>query len=520
VPTRRTLLKSLTAGAVAPLFGQAPAFVRSERPATPYGVMSGDVIPGAAMVWSRSDRPARMRVSWKTSERGEVRHVVGPHCLDVTDYTGRVELSELPSGQTILYEVQFEDLTNSRARSEVIAGRFRTPPAGRQNVSFLWTGDLVGQGWGINPEWGGIRMFDTMLRTDPDLFIHSGDVIYADNPLQEQVKLSDGSMWRNVVAEGKHKVAETLEEFRGNYRYNLRDEHCRKFVSSVAQVWQWDDHEVMNNWSSSKDLRDDARYQEKNVPLLVARATRAFQEYAPLRPSAQETERVYRKISYGPLLDIFVLDMRSYRGPNTHNRQTEESEDTRFLGAEQMAWLQRDLRASRAVWKAMAADMPIGLLVGDGKDAEGRPRFEAYANGDGPPLGRELELARLLRFIQLNRIQNVVWFTADVHYTAAHYYDPRKARFTEFSPFWEFVSGPMHAGTFGPGQTDDTFGVEVKYAKAPPKGQSNLPPSAGMQFFGEVRIEGRTRAMTVTLRDLAGAALFTQVLEAAPTARL
>jgi alkaline phosphatase D len=126
--------------------------------------MSGDVIPGAAMVWSRSDRPARMLVSWKTSERGEVNRITGPHCLDVTDYTGRVELTESSSRTDHSLRSAVQDLTNARARSEPLKGRFRTPPAGARDVSFLWTGDLVGQGWGINPEWGGIRMFETMLR--------------------------------------------------------------------------------------------------------------------------------------------------------------------------------------------------------------------------------------------------------------------------------------------------------------------------------------------------------------------
>jgi alkaline phosphatase D len=172
------------------------------------------------------------------------------------------------------------------------------------------------------------------------------------------------------------------------------------------------------------------------------------------------------------------------------------------------------LRSSKATWKAIACDMPIGLLVGDGKDGQGRDRFEAFANGDGPALGRELELAGLLRFIKQQDIRNVVWFTADVHYTAAHYYDPAKARFTEFAPFWEFVSGPLHAGTFGPGNTDDTFGIQVVYQKHPPQGQGNLPPSAGMQFFGEVDIDGARRAMTVTLRETAGTDLFSKVLEA------
>src|SRR3546814_8396637 len=79
--------------------------------------------------------------------------------------------------------------------------------------------------------------------------------------------------------------------------------------------------------------------------------------------------------------------------------------------------------------------------------------------------------------------------TADLHYTAAHYYDPDKARFRDFEPFWEFVSGPVHAGTFGPGGMDDTFGPQVVFSKDE-GGTPNLPPSAGLQFFGH----GRTGA--------------------------
>jgi alkaline phosphatase D len=50
-----------------------------------------------------------------------------------------------------------------------------------------------------------------------------------------------------------------------------------------------------------------------------------------------------------------------------------------------------------------------------------------------------------------------VWITADMHYTAAHYYDPNRAVFQDFDPFWEFVSGPLHAGTWGPGNLDNTL---------------------------------------------------------------
>jgi alkaline phosphatase D len=151
--------------------------------------------------------------------------------------------------------------------------------------------------------------------------------------------------------------------------------------------------------------------------------------------------------------------------------------------------------------------MPIGLIVPDGD------LFENLANGDGAARGRELEMADLLRFIRDSGIANVVWLTADVHYTAAHRYDPNRARFQEFAPFWEFVSGPLNAGTFGPGELDDTFGPRVAFQKAPPEGQANLPPSAGLQFFGQVDIDGATEVMTVRLKDVAGATLFTQELE-------
>ena len=60
----------------------------------------------------------------------------------------------------------------------------------------MWTGDTAGQGWGINLDFGGMRGYATMLAQQPDFFIHSGDNIYADGPMQEQVELADGSIWR------------------------------------------------------------------------------------------------------------------------------------------------------------------------------------------------------------------------------------------------------------------------------------------------------------------------------------
>ena len=106
-------------------------------------------------------------------------------------------------------------------------------------------------------------------------------------------------------------------------------------------------------------------------------------------------------------------------------------------------------------------------------------------------------------------MRNVVWITADVHYSAAHHYDPARAKFTNFDPFWEFVAGPLNAGTFGPNTLDPTFGPEVKFLGIPKDMKPNRPPSEGFQFFGTLQASAKTHSLTVKLHDLAGKILYT-----------
>ncbi len=497
----------------------APAIITRDamRPQMAHGIQSGDPTADGAVIWTRSDRPARMWLEWATTPSfANATRVRGPHLLEDSDFTGRVDLTRLPAGQEVFYRVVLQDLHNERVLSDAVPGHLRLPaPAGAKtsrNVRFAWSGDTAGQGWGINEAWGGMKIYEAIRQTNPDFFLHSGDTIYADGPIQAQVKLPDGTLWNNIVTEEVSKVAETLNEYRGRYRYNLMDANIRRMAADVPQIWQWDDHEVMNNYSDSKDVGSDKRYTEKNIPLMVARATKSFLEYAPLRRTADvESERIYRHLPQGPLLDMFVVDMRSYRGANSANLQTAETDGSAFMGRPQIAWLLEGLKRSKSVWKVIAADMPIGLQVDDGKDAQGAAKWEAVANGDdGVPAGREIEIARLLREIKRAGIKNVVWLTADVHYTAAHYFDPAKAKFSDFAPFWEFVSGPLNSGSFGPNKPDGTFGMQVMYQKAPQ--EQNTSPAAGLQFFGQVDIDAKTRAMTVTLKDLTGASLYSKTL--------
>src|SRR5262245_42564391 len=85
---------------------------------------------------------------------------------------------------------------------------------------------------------------------------------------------------------------------------------------------------------------------------------------------------------------------------------------------------------------------------------------------------------------------------------------------SETDGFWEFVAGPLNAGSFGPNTLDGTFGPQVVLFKAPPPGRSNLSPLSGLQFFGEVNIDSNNADMTVDLRDIDGASVFSRTLQA------
>jgi alkaline phosphatase D len=508
--SRRSLLRAgvlgagtLTAGALtvptAP--SASAALLRGGRPVLTHGVQSGDVTTHSAMVWTRSDRPARMIVELSRDESfRHARRIRGPLLTPDTGGTGKLRLHGLAPGRRVHYRITAQDL-DGRATSEPLSGTFRTAPVGRQDVRLVWSGDVAGQGWGINPDIGGMGIYAAMTEREPDLFLHSGDTVYSDGPLTERVTLPDGRVWRNIVTPEKSKVAETLDEYRGQFAYNLLDENLRRFAANVPSYVQWDDHEVTNNWYPGEIL-DRPQYTEKRVDVLARRAFRAFHEWHPIDERRAVDGRVYRSFRHGTRADVFVLDMRSYKDANT----ADPTGRGHVLGERQARWLVRELTRSTATWKIIQADLPVGMIVADGDDIEG------VANGlPGAPGGRESELAWVLREIARRRVRNVVWLTADVHYTAAHHYSPERAAFQDFDPFWEFVSGPLNAGAGGPNALDPTFGPEAVFVHAPPT--PGASPMEGFQHFGEVNIDGASGQLRVDLRNGNGTSLWSKTLQ-------
>lgn len=506
--SRRWFLRSATG------FAAAPAFLSSAnaRPTVMDGVTAGDVTSDSAIVWARADRISRLSAEWSTN--ADFSGATRLPSVDVTagtGYTGQVILNNLPAGREIHYRVRFESADGLMAGNST-AGKLRTAGPGR-DVSFVFGGDQCGAGWGINPTVGGLRLFKSMKETDPDFLIHLGDRIYADRPLNDSVRLEDGSRWTNIVTPAKSKVAESVDEFRGNYSYNFLDAHYRAFSAAVPMMATWDDHEVTNNWWPGRRLTNRIMqrkgYSISRVDELAKNGRQAFFDFTPMRRDATDPDRLYRKISYGPLVDVFLLDSRSYRSANNTNRQEEPTSGAALLGPQQVAWLKDSLADSKAVWKFIGNPLPIAHVR-----RKDRPRYDKYANRNhGQPRGREFEIASVLSHIQDQRVHNVVWLAADVHYSAATFFDPGRAAFQNFNPFWEFISGPFHTRPGRVRHQDRTFGPDRRF-RTPVSDDRNPPPSAGHQYFGHAHIDAGTGNLTVSFRDADNRIIHTQSIRA------
>lgn len=348
------------------------------------GIQAGDVTANSAVIWARGDRESRMVVDFSTSptfkERVETRR--GPQVSAVTDFTGTVELSRLRPDTTYYYQVRFVSgkIAPWSGTLQGLIGRFRTAPfiGQARSVRFVWAADMAGQGWGRNPNLkitafdgeeiqGGYVIFDVMRKLQPDFAIFSGDMIYADNPIPPTKPIPEsvgGGTWVNDPP--KDFIAVSLDEFRANWKYNLGDSKFQRFLAETPIYVQWDDHEVSNNWYPTEILTA-VPYNGLPARDLAQRAKQAFFEYNPIRG-----EQIFRNYNYGRHLELFLLDERSFRGPNDKN--TEPS--LKMLGEDQLQWIKQSLQATQATWKVIASDDPLSIVTGGPGD------YDAWSQND------------------------------------------------------------------------------------------------------------------------------------------
>jgi alkaline phosphatase D len=360
--TRRRFLAGTAAAVVLPRVAHAAGFA--------FGPASFDVTPTSALIWLATEDDAEVRVEYGTQP--DLGHATVTPAVPTpfeTDYTAVVELDRLAPDTEYFYR----GVTGDGIAGAV--GRFRTAPARVKPFRFAWSADMdaAHQPFGL---------LDATAAVPPDFFLMLGDTMYADLP--------------------REQFAPTLRHFRAKHRENRADASLQRLLAATSVVATWDDHEVENNF-------------DRTHPALPA-GLRAFREYWPARAAV-----LYRRFSWTPAVDVFVLDCRSYRSPAGDPNGPAKT----MLGAEQQRWLTGALKASTATFKFVVSSVPF-LLPG------GADEWAKY------PAERD----ELLAFLRRERIRNVVILSGDFHVAYEQ----------ERGGLHEFLAGPI--GAFNPCKED------------------------------------------------------------------
>src|SRR5664279_281030 len=151
----------------------------SAPPTVTHGLQVGDVGGGRALVWGRASEASRLLLEWDTTDKfTKPRAVQGPVVTPESGLAATVAIDGLPDGQTIFVRGRFErEAQRGASNGEIV--KFQTPRSDKFRLA--WTGDTCGQGFGRNPEFGGLVGYKAVREAQPALWVHSGDMIYADN---------------------------------------------------------------------------------------------------------------------------------------------------------------------------------------------------------------------------------------------------------------------------------------------------------------------------------------------------
>lgn len=463
-------------------------------PRATHGVAVGEVEARSAVIWARTDRPARLRMFLERLDGPTpllVREAEVP--VDAaSDYSGRIPLDDLAPATPYRAVVRFTGSDGQTGSPDAVL--FRTAPAPRDPapVRLAWGGDLGGQGVCRDAR-EGFPILGHVLAERPDLFVGLGDMIYADD-LCHPV-----DPYGNAQVPEEFGPATDLDGFRAHWRYNREDEGLRVLLATTPYVAVWDDHEIVNDAGPHHDTRDAPPYRA-GIPLLPL-ARRALIEWNPLRSDGE----LYRRLRWGRHLELFVLDLRSYRDPNGAP-DTDRVPKT-MLGATQRRWLEQVVAASDATWKVIVSSVPLSIPTGSIENGR-----DGWAAG-GTDGGFARELRGILEQLRYTGVRNLVWLGADVHFAGAFRYAP-----FEDAPqfrFYEFLAGPLNAGLFPNPTLDRSLGPErlLYYAPASVGDVTSLAEARRWFNFGllDIAADG---ALTARIVNGDGEEVFRLTLEA------
>ncbi|WP_329102934.1 alkaline phosphatase D family protein [Streptomyces sp. NBC_01439] len=420
-PRRRTVVLAAAAtAALAPLtsLGASAAHAAGTAPAFLHGVASGDPLPDGVLLWTRvtptpeavpgSGLGPATQVNWEVAADKGFTRIVGSGTVTAsaaTDHTVKVDVRGLQPQTPYWYR-----FTAGSTSSPV--GRTLTTPAHETTTEGVRFGVVSCANW----ESGYFSAYRHLAaRTDLHAILHLGDYIYEYQ--------SGGYPEAKYVVrphEPKHEIV-SLADYRTRHGKYKTDADLQALHHAHPIIAIWDDHEFANDaWAGGAENHTPGA--EGEWAARAAAAKQAYFEWMPVRASIAGT--VYRRLRFGTLADLHLLDLRSFRSQQTKvgSGSVDDPERT-ITGRAQLDWLKSGLAGSEATWKLVGTSVmispvafgslpahllkPLTKLLGlpEGGIAISADQWDGYTD----------DRKELLGHLKDRGIKNTVFLTGDIH---------------------------------------------------------------------------------------------------------
>ncbi len=400
---RRDFLRNAILGlGSAPLAGALAADMPSSNPFT-LGIASGDVTSNSAVLWTRlAPQPLRadggmpavnIPISWELSLDANMSRIVrrgeaqaGPALA----HSVHIELEDLTPDRAYWYRFATAKHLSPTGRTKTLPGMDGLPRAARFITASCQ-----------NYTHGYFIAYAHILAERPDFIIHLGDYIY-DTAYGETFRQHDSE-----------QPPVTLADFRRRHALYKTDPYLKHAHAQLPFFVTIDNHDAVEDNHPDTFKRRTAAYQ-------------AWYEHMPVsgyRLAGQHAIDMHRRIQFGELLTISLLDPRQFRdqknlcpdnpypeyGFGNYRERCKEvfAEDRTMLGAVQEQWLADNLIHNEAAWNVIASASPVSSFEYhlDGKKLHYTGAWDFY------PANRQ----RIKQALSQARIGHPVILSGDLH---------------------------------------------------------------------------------------------------------
>ncbi|WP_411106012.1 alkaline phosphatase D family protein [Streptomyces sp. cmx-4-9] len=420
-PRRRTVVLAAAAtAALAPLtsLGASDAHAADTAPAFLHGVASGDPLPDGVLLWTRvtptpeavpgSGAGPATQVAWEVAADKGFQQVVARGTATsaaASDHTVKVDVRGLRPQTAYWYR-----FTAGTAVSPV--GRTRTTPDHHATPDGVRFGVVSCANW----ESGWFSAYRHLAaRADLDAVLHLGDYIY-----EYQSGGYPESAYVVRPHEPRHEIL-TLADYRTRHGRYKTDADLQALHAAHPVIAIWDDHEFANDaWTGGAENHTPGA--EGEWAARAAAGKQAYFEWMPVRTSVAGT--VYRRLRFGTLADLHLLDLRSFRSQQAKvGSGTVDDPERTLTGRAQLDWLKSGLASSDATWKLVGTSVmispvafgslpayllkPLTKLLGlpEGGIAVNVDQWDGYTD----------DRKELLGHLKARNVKNTVFLTGDIH---------------------------------------------------------------------------------------------------------